>query len=60
MASPFPLRAELLAERKRPSFYGRELSEGRSDEELAAERARLQTDRQTIKRIFHSRIFGPD
>jgi hypothetical protein len=50
-------RQELIADLKRLSFYWRELSQDRSDAELAQELARLQTDRQAVKGIFNYKIF---
>ena len=59
MAEPTPSREQLIAELESLSHYGRELSEGKSDADLARELARLKTDRQTLQGIFNYKIFGP-
>jgi len=59
MAVPRRSREELIAELKSLSFYWRELSEGKDDEEIARELARLQSDRKAIKGIFNYKILGP-
>jgi hypothetical protein len=59
MALPRRSREELIAELKSLSLYWRELSEGKSDEEIARELARLKSDRKAIKGIFNYKILGP-
>lgn len=59
MAESTPSREQLIAELKRLSYYWRELSEGKDDEAIARELARLKADRKAIKGIFNYKTFGP-
>ncbi len=54
-----PPREELVAELQRLNYYGRELSQGKTDADLARELARLKTDRQALKGIFNYKFLGP-
>jgi|YelNatPaOPRAMG01_1025707.scaffolds.fasta_scaffold71588_3 hypothetical protein len=53
-------REKLITELKLISFYWKELSEGRSEEELEKIIAELKQARQMIKDIFPFKVMGRD
>ncbi len=51
-------REELIEELKKISFYWKELSEGKSEEELEKIIQELKAVRRAIKNIFNYKIMG--
>jgi len=51
-------REELIKELKKISFYWKELSEGKSEEELEKIIQELKAIRRAIKNIFNYKIMG--